>query len=503
VIESSKRSDMKFQAIHWLVIWIIFAFVLRVWGIHTQSLTVDEVGEFDIAKTSFATIWNYPNSFPPLYHVVAKGLLTVANHPVTLRWLSLICGVGSLAVTWKLVCENMNPRAANAIAFMLTVSPFHIYYSQEGRTYAFYMLTISVGSWASLRLLRQETRATWAVFLLTSLLGMLTHYYYAIFLLLAGGVFVAARGRHAFRSENLLWGLGLCIACLPAMTLVKGDLRFQRILREPRPLDAYAFAYTYFSMFTGYSLGPSQSELHEIAPAEAARQASPWALALAPAVIVLAVNGWRNLTVAARWVTMAFTFGPVIVIGLLGYLSGITYNVRFILWCCLPLLFWLSAGFANRRRFATNLALAVLLAVQVIAIFNRHFDSRYFNEDISSLTCYLRENGNAEMPVLVCSDYMMRPIDFYLGSEWTLVPVLAPDQGRDSCVGAKPIQEVSLESKFYLVYVRAFHGDPNKTLLRYLKASCSLEPLATFPGIRLYQAQGLSNRETANTAALE
>ncbi len=56
-----------------MVLILLIAVGLRVWGLQGQSLTMDEVAEIEIAKGSLGEILLAKDGFPPLYHVLLNG----------------------------------------------------------------------------------------------------------------------------------------------------------------------------------------------------------------------------------------------------------------------------------------------------------------------------------------------------------------------------------------------------------------------------------------------
>ena len=74
----------------------------------------------------------------------------------TLRYFSLLCGVGLVAVVFVLARRLFGMRAAFVAAWLTAVSPVHIWYSGEGKMYtlqplllllALYALRRGIGDW--------------------------------------------------------------------------------------------------------------------------------------------------------------------------------------------------------------------------------------------------------------------------------------------------------------------------------------------------------------------
>ena len=85
-----------------MVLILLLAIGLRVWGLQGQSLTFDEVTEIEIAKGSLGEILLAKDGFPPLYHVFLWGWLKIFQHDGSARWLSVLFGSLTVLIMWNL-----------------------------------------------------------------------------------------------------------------------------------------------------------------------------------------------------------------------------------------------------------------------------------------------------------------------------------------------------------------------------------------------------------------
>ena len=129
---------------------------LRLYHLSAQPLWVDE--HFTIAN--LAVPWNRIvqvsaslNNAPPLYYIGLKFLHGVFNLPysaLSLRLPSVIAGVLSVYFLYLFVQRlqrfaELNPKGlspAHIAAFLLAINPLHIWYSQDGRTFAIALLLL-------------------------------------------------------------------------------------------------------------------------------------------------------------------------------------------------------------------------------------------------------------------------------------------------------------------------------------------------------------------------
>jgi hypothetical protein len=242
------------------------------------------------------------------------------------------------------------------------------------------------------------------------------------------------------------------------------------------------------------------------------------------------IRGWQELRTrqyGGGIVFLALASAPIIAAA--GALAEVGPKVRYWSWILMPLLVWLAAGLArgwHERRWLTKAALAALVAIQLVALFNRYNVPRYANEDIRAAAAYLQSQPGGHDPVFVVSDYMAPPLRYYLNGEKTLddwLPHLptTPKQPEDvdyqrfvelpwmiyprteaDVRGSLPLDESAMQAwldtvqaltgadgEFWLVYTRAFHGDAEGELLERLHQLKWIDLEKSFAGVRLYRGR--------------
>lgn len=461
-----------------------------------QSLFVDEWAELCYARLDAAGVWSNPDSMPPLFTYLLQGWLAVARFESAARWLSALLGVASILAVWQLGRELTDARGAVAAAALWTINPIQLYYSQSVRAYSLLALLVAAMMWLFFRALRTDARRDWAGFALLSATGMFTHYYVAILLLVAVVVLVTGRrglpGRRAFMAF-----VAAGVLSAPVLFCLKTDFEYQREIREPRALKAEALAYTYFSLLSGYSLGPSTAELHTLPARDAVTQAAPLAAAMGFAALPLFIAGARELGDRRRlWHMAAFLVAPVVIAGVAGWATGITYNVRHVAWCAVPFTAWLGIGAAQavqwRWLIAPTLGVAALM---LSATYQRNWVARYQNEDLASAAEYLQKHTSGD-PVFIVSDYVAGTLGYYLSNDNQLIELPEPGEVSrvvaDDAVAAEGLEAAkalaSGRGPVWLVYSRAFHGDPLGLLLVRLRNEFGLEPVAEFAGVKVFRS---------------
>jgi mannosyltransferase len=161
---------------------------LRLLGLGRESLWLDEGFSLQFARMSLGEIFLLPDANPPLYYLFLHGWIRLFGwSEVALRLPSVVFGCLSLVVVYR-VGRLIYGRGTGLVAsLLLAVSPFHIYFSQEARTYSLTVLLCLLSTWFFLRIERGRRRDA-AGYVLFSALFLSSHVY-ALFVLLAQNLY--------------------------------------------------------------------------------------------------------------------------------------------------------------------------------------------------------------------------------------------------------------------------------------------------------------------------
>lgn len=472
-----------------IAVGVIATFLLfRFYGLASQSLNQDEVVERQIAELPLEKIIHEPNSFPPLYHLLVRAWIEgIDGGEFALRTFSFACAALATVMMWGMCRDIFGERIATIAVWLTAGSAYHVYYSQQGRAYMLTLLLAVATTWPFLRLLRKASKVDWMWFVLAGTLGGYTHYYFSIYLLTLGLVALVQDFRFTLRTI-LPAGIAIGVLCLPLFALLKGDLEFQSELREPRPLTLASLGYTYFSFFSGYTLGPSRPELHVLPTKTAMLKALPWCLLVGVPFVWLTVSAGRRETWKNQLSMLIATFFPVGIVGLIGSIMTLTYNDRFLIWLVIPLTILLAVGFDRLKSVRSRMIVAALLLTTTIsALFVRNHVEAHQNEDIRAIaeTIQQQTEDGTVPPVLVSAGYVAIVADYYLSEPLTATYIM--DNGIATGSTAIAIEQMQNKSvPFWFVYVREFHGDPEGEILRFVTETYNARQVGHFAGARLF-----------------
>ncbi len=204
---------------------LLVATFLRFHRIDARELWFDENCTFYIVHHLPAWPIDGPPFFQEVGHIPYFALLHLWTHLTTesifgLRSFSAIAGILTVLAVARLG-TSLGGRTVGSIAgLLIAVQPVHIYYSQEARSYAMWMLLITLALHALCRAANDPRRRWWAAYVALAYFAFLTHYYALLWLPGTAAVAMIAHDRRRFwRSWFVANGL-LVAACIPVIWLL-------------------------------------------------------------------------------------------------------------------------------------------------------------------------------------------------------------------------------------------------------------------------------------------
>ena len=462
--------------------------------IQRQSLFIDEWSELHIAQLPVAQLAFKADSMPPLFSLLLRGWLALWGDPGA-RWLSAACHAVSVVALWRFVRQLVSPQVGVASAVVMAAMPLPLFYAQFVRGYALVGL-LAVLACGFFALAVRGANKAWPPFVVASVVGIFCHYYFVLLLAsLVAVLLISVRGR--VTRPAVLSLVAICVLASPILLFLKSDFAYQKHLRDARSMNVASIGYTYASFFSGYTLGPAKAELQTLSTSKAAQRMAPWLAAIVLCAGPLAWFGFKRLEEARiGWPVVGMVVLPVMLTGGIGLALGMTYNVRFVAWCAAPLAVLVGAGVETaftRRRWLCFILL-VLGILTTVALFNRHYVPRYFNEDLRAAADHLREHADESAVVFCVSDYLAHPLRYYLGERLPIVEL--PEPGATNVVVSRKAdaeQGIAVcreygDRPMWLVESRGFHGDPQGMLVDRMQSELGFEVAAQLPGITLYRA---------------
>lgn len=412
-----------------------------------------------------------------------------------LRLPSALAGVAAVPLFGLLADRLAGRRTAEWAAVLLAVSPFHLWYSQDGRGYALLMLGAVVSTLVLVRLMRRGPDLPGAVGYGLSAGLMILSNNSGLFLVAAHAVAVlltaTPRGRRSWLVWTAAFGTALLVA-LPWLLRAAGILAVDRLapgagtgaaLRAGQSFTPLALPYTFHSFWYGFSLGPSLFELHRPDRTALVMQALP---VLAPAWAVaalLAAGGWWRLRARVRLATLLWVLIPLALVTLLAVRNVKAFNPRYAA-VALPAVLLLTAHGAAAWGRAGRWLGVVYLAFALVATGGYLGFERYAREDVRAAAAWIDAHGAADEPVLV--PVVSGLYGLYARNAAPVIPFWTTPVIRDDAA-ARAALAPHLEGRdaAWLLLCRSWDLDPGDRLPAALGALGAVEVAGRWPGVRL------------------
>jgi mannosyltransferase len=247
-----------------LALLVLLAAGLRLGTLSLQSFWYDEA--FTPVHVLHASLGATLRSFvhtentPPLWYVAIWGWARLfGTGEVALRLPSALAGIATVPVAWGIGSELAGRRAAIVTAALVACDPLLVWYSQEARAYAFFVLFAALAMLCMLRADREPTPRRLALFALSGALALLSQYF-AVFLLIPMALWLLRpRGASAERPRLPVFlavaALALVGLALVPLILAQGGHGTQWIGQWPLSERLEAIPQYYLTGYSGAPLG--------------------------------------------------------------------------------------------------------------------------------------------------------------------------------------------------------------------------------------------------------
>ncbi len=178
-----------------LVALFILAAGLRIFELDSKNMWFDEIYSWKISNGSIVKIVSETagDIHPPLFYILLKGWNIMAGDSIiSMRLLSVFLSLLSMIVLYSISMELLKSRMQSFLVLLLyALSPLNIYYSQEVRMLNFNLLLTLTSVYFFIRYLSKPKGVYGIFYCIATALSLYTHYF-ALFILIAQMVYVAA-----------------------------------------------------------------------------------------------------------------------------------------------------------------------------------------------------------------------------------------------------------------------------------------------------------------------
>ncbi|RJQ56200.1 MAG: hypothetical protein C4526_02075 [Nitrospiraceae bacterium] len=456
-----------------IVIFLI-AVLLRVYGISRQSLWYDEVAEETAFKRQFLgdmslSLPDTPPANAILVYAVSK---LFPDSDYAIRFVPFIFGSLSVPLFFLLGKKLFNEKTGLISAFLLSISPFHIWYSQDARMYALFWMLILVSMLYFLRALDKPSPANYSGFIISSIAALYTLQMF-VFIMFVQFLYLIIFFKK-YKHQVLKWiaAFSVIVICyLPWIIHQLTSLK-DRGTAYLKPVNYFiALPYTFYSFFAGFSIGPSLRELH-INPSLTV--VTPYISIIFPLFILystlVTLGLWSTRKDRAEFILLLLLIimpiSGAIVLTLLN--PRLTYNVRYSGAALFGSLLCVSIGIdwllclksVKLSKYLPLVAIAAIIGFCSFSYASYQSDVKYSKPDIRSAVSYIKSHRSAD-DVLLC---VVDDVTFnrYSRSEDIVCESLKSAQTDNKKDIEGVLQEMAENKKrLWLILSREWYADKN------------------------------------------
>jgi mannosyltransferase len=487
----------------------VAALALRLWGLTRQSLWIDEMFSLKYARPGEALQWAHflGNLHGPLHALLLHLWCGVAGWgELALRLPQALASAATIPFFYFAARPAFGERRALAGAIALTLNPFHIWYAQEVRNYAFLVLFTVLAIGAIQRLEAQGRLRSILGLAFSWIAGLLFNLSF-LFHIGSAGLWGLIRMRRrpariaalaAAAAITLLamlpWGLEFYHERISQSYLLRLEpVPQEEKLRGEATAPVLALPYAAYAWSVGYSLGPSVRELR--------RSPSAQVLARHPIAVGATAICFGALGVAGLWswlragdrkrLWLLCLVLPLALAFLAAARNVKVFNPRYVS-VALPayLMLLVDGAVVLRTRGLGGLLAAGAVVLSLVSIVQLQTQPGYWKEDARSAARVLRSEVVAGDLILV--DGTWDPIYRYywpgLREDRTIGRWFVPyREGPEGLRGQEALAAVREARRTYVLFYRDDFHDPSGAWEAFLKERFPIDRTWEFPGARIWR----------------
>ena len=387
---------------------LIAAGCVRFWNLGSKSLWTDEAVSAILATSSVSDFWQIITRHEPnmtfYYAALRAEVFLFGDTEAALRSLSVAAGILSVLALYRLGKQLFDERTGRIVALLVALSPLHISYSQEARSYSFLILFSILATSQLIDGLDSGRFYPWCGYVAASTLGMYSHVLFALVL----ASHVAVLGLSPRRKL-------LCphfIGALASVTALSMPLAYWMLVGSPS---------------TSHIAWITETPLHGLASLITST-AGPDGQALLTIYALLVVSAVymarRNFAESKLPVLCVLLAVPILISFAVSWHTRILIP-RYLSFSLPPFLLLVGRGIAlmpNRWLFVSSYGIVVSLSLQQDFLYQRLRANPGFSDDWRGTVYHVAENAQAGDSMVFPYAFERIPVYYYLerdkNEEW-------------------------------------------------------------------------------------
>lgn len=455
---------------------IALAVILRLINLD-QSLWLDEATQVLLSQESiYSIIFQRGVDFhPPLSYLLMHFWMKLGISEIWLRILSVIFGVATVWITYKLTKEMFNKYVAILSAILLSISQYHSYYSQEVRMYSEATFFAALSIYFLYLFLINNNKMIYSIGYILSTTALLYTHYDGFFLISAQFLYILFTQKKQLKKfvSYLVAVFLLLLPWMPQFIIqLKNGFNSQEYLPGWSNILSLPFYKAIPVTFLKFSFGRIDIE-----------NTLPFLIlivSILTTVFLILFKSLKNIKDENYKLVMLWFFIPIISALIISFKIPLNQPFR-ILYVLPAFCILLAMGINTLGKFRkTFLVLVMLISVSGLTLY--YSNPRYSREDWRGATEYVVKNSTDRTAVLFAWSQPFSPYQWYVDGKY--------GQGIVSKFPATRIEvetnlkNIDNKNEIYLFeYLQAL-SDPQKVVQQVLKEK-------GFTLNRIYDFQGV------------
>ena len=483
-----------------LALLFFLALGLRFYRLDAQSLWNDEGTSVALAQRSLATIARDASHdiHPPLYYFLLHYWVRLAGTSEGgVRSLSALMGAGAVIATYFLGKRRFGQGVAWVAGWLVALSPYHIYYSQEARMY----IGVTLGGLLSMLAYdgllgalagSGRQRGWWALGYLLLTCATVYMHYFAFTLVLAQGLGLlvwTARETRSRRREGAPWRKAIPWQALGLWSTL---LALVFALYIPWLYLSWPTLRSWPSVSAPFTLSALLARLLPLFPLGITVHASTANTAIGALWVALAL--WalvsprlikpNALHISGLWQSALYWLTPVFAI----YLASLRrpmYNPKFLLLASPGFYLLVAAGVEAlaqttgrfvRKRWAPPLVgacCALALGASVIpSLKNLYFNPAFARDDYRGIVATINASALADDAILINAPSQIETVGYYYHGPLPMYP-LPLQRPPDRAQTEQALAEIAARhGRIWAILWATNESDPEGIIIHWLNGHC-------------------------------
>lgn len=489
-------SLMKKVRVNGLLLLIIFlGTFLRVFKLGSKSFWFDEAATALVSRQTFATILNTTinqDSNPGLYYYILHFWLYLGNNEFTLRLLSAIFGIFTIYLIYLIAKDLFNKKIGILSAFIVAISPFHVYFAQELRMYTLVTFLVLLSAYFFIKALKDNKPLYWVWYVIITILAIYTHFYVIYFVVVTNLFFFLSikRYRKIVKKWTLIQVI-LLISYIPVIILLfktmfhygtKETGIFNSLILTETYFDFGKMIYTFIripSIFRSFAFGVNTPYFFN------------FRILTYTAMIIIALiflkqftskkSFLKNFKAKLKDERIAFLliilFFPILITVFLTSILKVPFNDKYFLMFSFPYYILIANGIFTFRNHKLKLLLLSFIVLSSFIHLNVYYN--FEKPDWRGATKYIESNSNPNDIILISVSWEAISFKHYYNGNLTVrglpsdkFDLLDPNIRRDNKINETNVRTIENLVKDYdnawLIFSRKPRYDPYNLTLKWM-----------------------------------